>query len=139
MATLAFLFAAFADPVQAALVLAIVLAYRGPQPVAVAGATAAAVSETVVVLAADGYTWGELIAPRLVASLMQAALLVWIVRLVRHARPVTDTAGNAGRFADATRAAFGGSASVAVSIAQRLAPWHMRAYVRRRVARLRSR
>jgi hypothetical protein len=90
-----------------------------------------------MLLAVDEHAWGELIAPRLAASLMQAALLGWIVRLVRHASPGTDTR-NAGRFADAARATME-SASVAVSIARRLAPWHMRAYVRRRVERLRSR
>ena len=38
MVTLAFLIAACLDPVQAALVLAIVVAYRGPLPIVVAGA-----------------------------------------------------------------------------------------------------
>src|SRR5262245_18498572 len=76
MVTVAFLLAAFLDPVQAALVLAVLLLYRGPQPILVAAAAAAVASETVIMLAAADYMWGELIAPRLVASLMQA-VLIW--------------------------------------------------------------
>ena len=82
MAMLEFLLAASLDPVQAALVLAVVLAYRGPLPVLVAAVTAAVASETIMALAGTDYTWGEMLAPRLVSSLAQAAVLCWIVSLV---------------------------------------------------------
>ena len=141
MASLAYLLAVFLDPVQAALVLAIVLAYRGPQPVIVTGMVAAAVSETIMVAAASGYTWGELILPRLVACLMQAAVLHWIVRAIL--RP-SEAGGTARRGLSwlginwlPAVAAFGRPQER--SQARRLAPWHMRAYVRRRLARLRKR
>jgi hypothetical protein len=105
MATLAFLLAAFLDPVQAGIVLAVVLVHRGPLPVIVAGVAAAAVSETVMALAADGYTWGELIAPRMVASLLQATALWWVVRLVRSMRMGGSTAARgAGTVANRLRA-----------------------------------
>jgi hypothetical protein len=140
MVTLAFLLAAFLDPIQAALVFAILLLYRGPQPILIAAAAAAAVSETVIMLAAVDYTWGELIAPRLVASLMQAVLLAWIVRLLRPSAAGAVARSGAQRLAGNVMnvvAALGSLA--AASQAQRLAPWHMRAYVRRRLLRLRSR
>jgi len=86
VATLAFVLAAFLDPVQAGIVLAFVLVHRGPQPIVVAGVVAAVVSETVMALAADGYMWGELIVPRAVSSLMQAAVLCWLIRLIQLAR-----------------------------------------------------
>jgi uncharacterized membrane protein YeaQ/YmgE (transglycosylase-associated protein family) len=86
MATLSFVLAAFLDPVQAGLVLAVILVHRGSLPVIVAGIIAALVSETVMALAADGYVWGEFILPRAVSSLMQAAVLCWIVRAVRSIR-----------------------------------------------------
>jgi hypothetical protein len=110
MAMLEFLPAALLDPVQAALVLAIVLAWRGPAPIPVAAVAVAVASETVMVLATADYTWGEMMVPRLVSSLVQAALLCWIVGLVRSSRgaPRPQTAG-----------------------ASRLTPWHMRALVRR--------
>jgi hypothetical protein len=118
MAMLEFLLAALLDPVQAALVLVVVLAYRGPLPVLVAAATAAVASETIMALAAADYTWGEMTAPRLVSSVAQAAVLCWIVGLVWPSRV----------------AASENAASVS-----RLAPWHMRAFVRRRLMRLRER
>ena len=68
MATLEFLLAALLDPVQAALVLVAVLAYRGPLPVLVAAAAAVIASETIMGLAAADYTWGEAIAPRLASE-----------------------------------------------------------------------
>ena len=112
MVTLAFLVAACLDPVQAALVLVVVLAYRGPQPVLVAGAAAALATETVMALAASGYVWGELIAPRLVAALLQAAALVVVVRLVRSAARGHGALG-AGRLAQ-------GGASAALEAPRRL-------------------
>lgn len=98
MATLSFVLTAFLDPVQAGIVLAvldpvqagivlaIILIYRGTLPIIVAGVIAAVASETVMALAADGYVWGEFILPRVVSSLMQAAVLCWIVRAVRSIR-----------------------------------------------------
>jgi hypothetical protein len=135
MATFAFLLAALLDPVQAALVLGIVLVYRGPLPVLAAAAAAAVASETIVVLAAFDYTWGELIVPRFVSALLQAAAICWLVGLVRSIRwggqatPATppvpgDTAGLGSLLAGTER--------------QRLAPWHMRAYVWHRLQRLRE-
>ncbi len=121
MATLEFLLAAVLDPVQAALVLVIVLAYRGPLPIPVAAVLAAVVTETIMVLAADDYTWGELLSPRLVSSLMQAAVLCWAVRRVWPGRAATAQQG----------------AEPHSPRSSRLAPWHMRAFVRRRLARLR--
>jgi hypothetical protein len=86
MATLAFVLAAFLDPVQAGIVLAVILAHRGALPIVVAGVFAAVVSETIMALAADAYVWGEFILPRAVSSLMQAAVLCWIVRAIRSMR-----------------------------------------------------
>jgi hypothetical protein len=107
MAMLAFLLATLLDPVQAALVLAAVLLYRGPQPILVAGAAAAAVSETVTVMAAVDYTWGELLVPRFAASLVQAAALWWLVRLMRQARPGGDAPqARGGPFAEEATAAL---------------------------------
>jgi hypothetical protein len=117
MAMLEFLLAALLDPVQAALVLVLVLAYRGPMPILVAAVTAAVASETITALAASDYAWGEAMVPRLVSSLAQAAVLCWIVSLVWPGRAAPQ---------DATRPF-------------RLAPWHMRAFVRRRLLRLRER
>jgi hypothetical protein len=138
MASLAYLLAVFLDPVQAALVLAAVLVYRGPHPVFVAGAVAAAVSETIMV--ASGYAWGEFVLPRLAACLMQAAVLNWLVRAILRA----GEAGGAARRALAwlgidwfpTKPATAGARPQHRSQAQRLAPWNMRAYVRRRLYRL---
>jgi hypothetical protein len=86
MATLDFVLAASLDPVQAVFVLAVVLVYRGPHPIIVAGAIAALVAETVMLVAADDYLWGELIAPRAVSCFVQAAALCWIVRAIRQGR-----------------------------------------------------
>jgi hypothetical protein len=133
MVTLAFLVAACLDPVQAALVLVVVLAYRGPQPVLVAGAAAALATETVMALAASGYVWGELFAPRLVAALLQAAALVVVVRIVRSAAKGTGAALGAGRLAQ-------GGASAALEAPPPAppptAPWHMRSYAARRISGL---
>jgi hypothetical protein len=120
MALLEFLLAAALDPVQAALVLVVVLAYRGPWPIPAAAVAAALASETVMTLAPVDYVWGELLAPRLVSSLVQAALLYSIVRLLWPGR----TRPQPGAEAKADRPS-------------RLAPWHMRALVRRRFAKLR--
>ncbi len=53
MATLGFVLAAFLDPVQAGIVLAVVLVHRGALPIIVAGGCAALASETVMAFAAD--------------------------------------------------------------------------------------
>jgi hypothetical protein len=119
MATLEFLLAAILDPVQAALVLVLILAYRGPLPIVVVAAAAAVAAETVVVLAAVDYTWGETLLPRLIASLVQTAVLHSGTRLIWPSRAV-DPAQRRG--AEPSR---------------RLSPWHMRAFVRRRLFRLR--
>jgi hypothetical protein len=118
MAMLEFLFAALLDPVQAALVLVIVLAYRGPVPVPVAAVAAVVASETITALAAADYTWGEMIVPRLLSSLAQAALLCWLVGLI--------WSGRAAPQPHTVRVSRAGS-------------WHMRAFVRRRLMRLRER
>lgn len=137
MATLTFVLAAFLDPVQAAIVLAVVLVHRGPQPIIVAGVIAGVVSETVMALAADGYVWGELIAPRLVSALMQAAVLCWILRVVRpglgRGAVGPRGAGRARGSPAQTFASLGGGGP----LPSRPAPWHMRAYVRRRMNWLR--
>jgi hypothetical protein len=102
---------------------------------------AAAVAETVMVLAAVDYGWGELMAPRLVASVTQAALLGWLVRLARQLRMGSAAAGSgvvrpgAGRLPASAAAMF---ESIGGPM-RRLAPWHMRAYVRRHLERLRAR
>jgi hypothetical protein len=83
MATLGFVLAAVLDPVQAGIVLAVVLLYRGTLPVVVAGICAALVSETVMAFAAAGYAWGELILPRLISALVQAVALWWAVQWLR--------------------------------------------------------
>lgn len=137
MATFAFLLATFLDPVQAALVLAVILAYRGPQPILIAAAAAAAISETIMMVAAVDYTWGEWIVPRLAASFMQAALLWWPVWFVRtrwigmdRSRPERPQRST---IAGTLRSLMIGPA------ATRAAPWHTRAFVRRRLIKLRNR
>jgi hypothetical protein len=84
VATLAFILASFLDPIQAGIVLAILCLNQGPLPIIVTAAIVAVASDTVMALAAPGYMWGELIAPRLISALMQAAILYWIVQVVRH-------------------------------------------------------
>jgi hypothetical protein len=138
MVTLAFLIAACLDPVQAALVLAIVVAYRGPLPIVVAGAAGALITETVMMLAAADYVWGELIAPRLVAALAQAAVSVLAVWAVRSAARGAGAALGIGRLASGD-----GTASFEVledhhSVSPRMALWHMRSYARRRISELRG-
>jgi hypothetical protein len=137
MVTLEFLMAACLDPVQAALVLALVVVYRGPLPTVAAGCAAALIAETVMALAADGYVWGELFAPRLVAALLQAVVAVaavWAVRQVARSAGVAlglvaplgvDLHGPA-----ATPAAREEPPAPAAPLG--LALWHMRAYARRR-------
>jgi hypothetical protein len=99
MATLGFVLSAFLDPIQAGIVLAVVLLYRDALPVVVAGVSAAVVSETAMAIATDTYTWGEDLPPRTVSALMQAAILWWAVRWVRSVHsgggPSTE-AGGAG-------------------------------------------
>jgi putative Ca2+/H+ antiporter (TMEM165/GDT1 family) len=93
MATLAFMLAAFFDPFQAGMVLAIICLHRGPWPIIVAAAIATLVSETVIALATDAYMWGELVAPRLISSLLQATFLyhvVWFIRMSRADRNVAQ-------------------------------------------------
>ena len=84
MATLAFILASFLDPIQAGIVLAILCLNQGPLPIIVTAAIVAVASDTVMALAAPGYVWGELIAPRLISALMQAAILYWIIQVVRQ-------------------------------------------------------
>ncbi len=107
MATLGFVLAAFLDPVQAGIVLAVVLVHRGALPVIVAGLAAALVSESVMALAADDYAWGELLMPRVVSALMQAAVLWWVVRWARALRSSGSTAPTrAGETAGSAPAGF---------------------------------
>jgi hypothetical protein len=144
MSTLAFVLdvlVAFLDPIQAGIVLAVVLVHRGPLPVIVAGAVAALVSETVMALAADAYTWGELVAPRMVSALLQAGVLCWVVRWVRSIRAGIGAAqagprGSAGNAAAMLGSLAGGGA---LPPAGRSPPWHVRARMRRRMSRLRFR
>jgi hypothetical protein len=113
-------------------VLIVILAYRGPQPVLAAGAAAALATETIMALAAAGYVWGELIAPRLVASLLQAAALVVMVRIVRSAARGTGAALS-GRLA---QGGSGATLDAPPSAPPPTAPWHMRSYAARRVFEL---
>jgi len=137
MVTLAFLIAACLDPVQAALVLALVIAYRGPLPIVAAGAAGALITETVMMLAAPDYVWGELIAPRLVAALAQAAVAVLAVWAVRGAARSAGAALGIGWLAT-----DGGSAALDAleprPVSARMALWHMRSYARRRISELRG-
>lgn len=150
MVTLAFLVAACLDPVQAALVLVIIVAYRGPLPIVVAGAATALLVETVMALAAPGYVWGELIAPRLVAALLQAAVSLFAIWLIRSAAKPVTAALHAGQLADdggATAAmptALPAGLPTALDaldprpVPPRMALWHKRAYVSHRVSELRK-
>jgi hypothetical protein len=117
MVMLEFLHAALLDPVQAALVLVVVLAYGGPLRLVVAAIAASVISETIMAVAGAGYTWGEMMAPRLVSSLAQAAVLCWIVGAIWPGR-----AGDASQQQPTTSLT-----------------WHVRTYVRRRLPRLRER
>jgi uncharacterized membrane protein YeaQ/YmgE (transglycosylase-associated protein family) len=141
MATLSFVLAAFLDPIQAGIVLAVVLVHRGALPVIVAGVVAAVVSESIMALAADDYMWGEFVAPRLVSSLMQAAVLCWVVRWVRSLRAGGSAApAGAGGSAGNAAAAFGSlGGRGALPHASRTPPLHARAHLRRRMGRLRIR
>ena len=89
METLAFIVAAFLDPLQAGIVLAVLCLYQRPMPILVAALVAVVASETIMAFAGPGYLWGELIIPRLLASLLQASTLYWVVRL---SLPCTDVA-----------------------------------------------
>jgi hypothetical protein len=141
MATIAFLLAACLDPIQAALVLAIAGVYRGPLPILVAGTAAAAASEAVMALAANDYALGELLAPRLVAALLQAVAAVWAIRLLRGVAkgglarpdvgPVSEASGDAATFAPL--------GAFAARSARRLSLTHALAFVRRRIDGLRHR
>lgn len=137
MATLAFLVAALLDPVQAALVLALMLAYRGPQPVLVAAAATAAISETVTVMAGIDYSWGEMLAPRLTAALVQAGALWWLMKLVRQALSGARPATSAAQLTSEAPPPSG--TFTAEQVGQRSAAWEMRAYIRRHVQRLLTR
>ena len=139
MVTLEFLMAACLDPVQAALVLALVVVYRGPLPTVVAGCAAALIAETVMALGANGYVWGELFAPRLVAALLQAVAAVAAVWAVRMA---ARGAGVALGLVAPLGADAGGTAAVPAALEAPprpaaplgLALWHMRAHARRRIS-----
>src|SRR5262245_2797443 len=139
MATIFFVLTAFLDPVQAAIVLALLLVHRGTLPIMVAGVGAALLTETVMALGADGYAWGEWIWPRLVSSLLQAAVLWWIVRFARLALAgggVRGAPSSASGHATAFGSLGGGDP---LSSASRPAPWLTRAYIRRRFNWLRFR
>jgi hypothetical protein len=82
METLAFIVAAFLDPLQAGIVLAVLCLYQRPMPILVAALVAVVASETIMAFAGPGYLWGELIVPRLLAALLQASTLYWVVRFV---------------------------------------------------------
>jgi hypothetical protein len=60
-------------------------------PILVAALVAVVASETIMAFAGPGYMWGELIAPRLLAALLQASTLYWVVRFVLR-RVHRDTA-----------------------------------------------
>ena len=141
MATLGFVLAAFLDPIQAGFVLAVVLAYRGPLPVIVAGVVAAVVSETVMALAADDYVWGEFVAPRLVSSLMQGAILCWAARWVRSLRAGGSAASPAADVAAGEAAAAFGSLGSGNALPQvsSTPPLHARGHLRRGINKLRIR
>ena len=138
MVTLAFLVAACLDPVQAALVLALVIACRGFQPILVAGAAGAIVTETVMSLAAPEYVWGELLAPRLVAALLQAAVSVLVIRMVWSAARSAGAAIGVSRLS-----ASDGTSSCGVlqsrPASRRMPLWHLQSYARRRLDGLRQR
>jgi hypothetical protein len=138
MVTLEFLIAACLDPVQAALVLALVVIYRGPLPTTVAGGASALIAETVMALAAPGYAWGELIAPRLVAALLQAVAAVVVVWAVRQAaRRARAALGFTRPAADGDPATVPATLPAALEASHAapsgLALWHMRAYARTRI------
>jgi hypothetical protein len=90
METLAFIVAAFLDPLQAGIVLAVLCLYHRSMPILVAALVAVVASETIMAFAGPGYMWGELIAPRLLAALLQASTLFWVVRFILHRRVHRD-------------------------------------------------
>jgi hypothetical protein len=137
MVTLAFLIAACLDPVQAALVLAIVIAYRGPLPTVVGGIAGALITEIIMMLAAPGYVWGELIAPRLVAAMLQASASVLVVWVARSAARSVGAALGVGRAGDGT-ATLPATPNVleSRSMPARMTLWHMRSYARQRTSGL---
>src|SRR5262249_4011652 len=83
----------FLDPVQAGIVLALVLLHRGLLSIIVAGGGAAAASGAVVAVAAPGRTLGGACAPRPGAALLPSAPLsgggwrVWFARCASRAAP----------------------------------------------------
>lgn len=82
METLAFIVAAFLDPLQAGIVLAVLCLYQRAMPILAAALVAVVASETIMAFAGPGYLWGELLVPRLLAALLQASTLYWVVRFV---------------------------------------------------------
>lgn len=142
MTILSFLLAACLDPVQAALVLAIVLAYRGSQPVMVSGVAAALITEAVMVLAVPDYAWKVSISPRIVSAIIQAAVLLgcvrgagWSARRMAAWLRLADDRGS-----DDAASTAGPSVAVGMQDGDsRLAAWHMRGCTRRRVHKLRFR
>jgi hypothetical protein len=138
MVTLASLMAACLDPAQAGLVLAIVIAYRGPLPTVLAGAAGALSAETFMAFAAAGYGWGELFAPRLVAALLQAsaaAFIVWVARSA--ARGAWAALAPDDRLASAPDSGTAALDAPELRIPPpRMALWHMRAHARLRTYRL---
>jgi hypothetical protein len=142
MAILGFVLAAFLDPIQAGIVLGVVLAYRGPLPVIVAAVAATILSETIMALAADDYVWGEFVAPRLVSSLMQGAVLCWAVRWVRFLRVGGSAAPPGADVSTAgAAAAFGslGGGSALPPQGSSTPPARALAHLRRRLSKLRIR
>ena len=70
-------------------------------------------------LAASGYVWGELIAPRLLATLLQAAVLVVGIRIVRGAARSAGAALGVGQL-------LSGDGTTAPEVSPSTALWHMR-------------
>jgi hypothetical protein len=145
MVTLEFLVAACLDPVQAALVLALVVAYRGPLPIVAAGGAGALITESVMALAAPGYVWGELLAPRLVAALLQAAvavLAVWLVRTAAGRATAAPGAAPGAALGPAERLATDGGAVTLEgplegleprAVPRHAMPWQKQSHVSRRI------
>jgi hypothetical protein len=107
MAILGFVLASFLDPIQAGIVLVVLLVHRGALPVIVAALCATLVCETAMALAAADYVWGELLAPRMVSALLQAAVLWWAVRWLRSFRRGSAAPAGSGGAAGNASAGFG--------------------------------
>jgi hypothetical protein len=80
---------AFLDPIRALITFGFVFLIRRPFGMLIAAAASSIVCEVVLSLAIQDRSWVAGIAAGLVASVGQAAILIWLVRAIRR-RPAVS-------------------------------------------------